>query len=800
MTTCPVCEKDDSVRCKDAPAFYRDGRLLARCFHGNSHPNGGPVNFFVDNGEIASKVELTHAQSIYQLAQVGSARGYGSAFLAKRCGIYLVTEKETAASTSPVPTGKWMMGWASQNVPVTVAPLFSGAELVGLEVRAMVEKASLRPGETAPKADANRKTVGEAGIYVANPTAQPTAVIAFAGLWDAVAAAWDAFEDGDPDRYAFAAYNDGTNPELLKNTLETLFPGVPRLIVSDQDPSGQKTRKRFSKVGTLAILPGTGLAKDYREADPKKRWSALLDGIEKALDQGNPAQQQDTGVWKIAKRALDGAMAGKTQGMRDLEAWRFGQRCAGICKAVQGGRNYFSIRANLYGQMVTAEGQHDFAPILNHRTFQDLERKHPDLAACICAGATEHQLSPQWRPPTFLDDGRHWSEIPKADRTRYAREHGWEPWSGKDPGEFKTTDLEVLVDKMRAAYLFCKIPNAPDSEVGLRMAIWCLATALCALRAEELWTANLPTGFLPWVWFYGGPATGKGMAMKIIAAALTGDLRTYGSQRFGGDKDYDWLTESVLHLPICFRDELDSFMKGGNIEDLKTFLAGEALQLRKKFGTDMAISPRPVVIASNQMHINQEDEATQERITLVELQPNTLAPKRDRNNAFETFHAWLENGGRDHLYRLTLHLYKEFRAMPSSQSRNSRSAMLDAAVQFLANKLHIPADEVFRPSKDNKDEAILKGSPWFARLLEFTTHEIGTRSEGNVRALDVWGLRLDDPAQRRTYYRYLKAFGHAGTPEGVSVGAFFVTLSEPRLNASDRCFTFSRRGHQSNAV
>ncbi|WP_196301252.1 hypothetical protein, partial [Streptococcus pneumoniae] len=85
--------------------------------------------------------------------------------------------------------------------------------------------------------------------------------------------------------------------------------------------------------------------------------------------------------------------------------------------------------------------------------------------------------------------------------------------------------------------------------------------------------------------------------------------------------------------PVCFRDELDGFMKSGNIEDLKTFLAGEALQLRKKFGTDMSVAPRPVVIASNSLHISQDDEATQERITLVELQPNTMASKKDRNNA-----------------------------------------------------------------------------------------------------------------------------------------------------------------------
>ncbi|WP_243301278.1 hypothetical protein [Geothrix oryzisoli] len=656
----------------------------------------------------------------------------------------------------------------------------------------MAEKATLRPGESAPKSEATRKTVGEAGIYVTNPKAQPTAVIVLTGLWDAVAAAYDALGAGDPARYVFASCPDCMDPNILRDTLETLYPGVPRLIITDQDPSGQKARKKFAKVGTLAILPGTGLAKDYREADPKKRWAALLDGIERALENGNPAPRQETGVWKIARRVLEGTMAAKAAGKRDLEAWRQGQRCGGMCRATTGGRNYFSTRANLYGQMVTAEGQHAFGPILEHTLFHQLEQKYPDLADVIRGGPTEHPLSPQWHPPTFLEDGRHWSEIVKARRTAYAREHGWAEWPGKDPGQFKATDLEALVDRMRSAYLLTRIPNAPDSEAGLRMTIWCLALALCALRAEELWAAGVPTGFLPWIWFFGGPATGKGTALKVVAACLTGDLRTYGSQRFGGDEEYDWLTESVLHLPICVRDELDSFMKGRNIEDLKTFLAGEALQLRKKFGTDMAISPRPVVIASNTMHLNQEDEASQERVTLVELQPNSLAPSSTRNNAFESFHTWLEREGKDLLYRLTLHLYKEFRALPTTKSRNSRSAMLDAAVSFLSGKLHINPDEVFRPSVENKDEAILRSAPWFTRLVKYAQHEIGTQSSARPRVLDVWGLRLDDPNQKRTYYRYLDAFQKAAGSTGVPVGRFLVTISSTDAGAASRFFTFSQ--------
>ena len=795
MIACPVCERSDAMLCKDDPKFYRDGKLWARCLHRNTHPNGGSVDFYVETGEILGHIEQTPAESLYHIAQSGPAHGFGAAFLAEKCGIYVITKEDVSRSNAPVPTEKWMLNWDAQKVPVTITPLYKGAALVGLEVRAMAEKASPRHGEAAPKTDATRKTVGDAGVYITSTRLQPFTVVVFTGVWDAVSAAWDALQNGSDYRYAFASVPDGFNPIILRDTLETIFPGVPRLIVSDQDGSGQKARKRFARVGTLAILPGVGLAKDYRDADPKKRWSALLQGIERALDTGNPSQQrEDTGIWRIARRAILGTLAAKKQGHRDLEAWRFGQRCAGIVKANPGGRKFFSIRANLYGRLVTAEGQHDFEPILSHRAFADIERDYPDLAAVIRAGATEHSLSPQWRPPVFLEDGRHWSEIPADKRKAFARDHGWEPWTGRDPGKFLATDLEDAHDSMRRAYLYTRMPGAPDSEVGLRMLIWCLATALCALKSEELWIADLPTGFLPWVWFYGGPATGKGIAMKIVAACLTGELRTFGSQRFGGEESYDWLTESVLHLPICFRDELDCYIKNNNLEDLKTFLAGEALQLRKKFGTDMTVSPRPVVIASNEMRVNQDDEATIERIILVQLDPNPLASKQERNNAFETFHEWLEVDGKDLLYRLTLGLYKEFRSSPIGKSVHCRSAMMDSAVAFVARKMRVSAAEIFRPSVAGKDEAVLHGAAWYARLVEYLQHEIGVALLGSAKVTDVWGLSPNDPNQKRTLYRYMKHFQNTIDPKNKTllVGCFTVKLGSYGNNISEKYFIFER--------
>jgi putative DNA primase/helicase len=70
----------------------------------------------------------------------------------------------------------------------------------------------------------------------------------------------------------------------VTRTNQAHFPGVPVLIITDQDPAGKGARKRLKYAGTLGILPGTGLAKDYREAEPKARWESLLGEIERALD------------------------------------------------------------------------------------------------------------------------------------------------------------------------------------------------------------------------------------------------------------------------------------------------------------------------------------------------------------------------------------------------------------------------------------------------------------------------------------------------------------------------------------
>lgn len=793
---CPVCHTEDAVRTKDAPAFYRDGHLVARCFHGNSHPNGGPVDFILETGEVCGRVELTHAESLYLAARQGTTRGFGAPFLAK-CGIYAITAEDVAASSSLIPTEKWMRTWQAQEVPVIVAPLYKGAQLSGLEVRAMQEATSVRPGEAAPKTQEKRKTVGEGGIYVANPGVQPTAVLAFAGLFDAVTAAWDAFQEGSFERYAFVAYSDGTNANLLRDTLEALFPGVPRLIVSDQDPSGQKTRSKFAKAGTLAILPGAGLAKDYRDAEPKKRWAALMDGVERAMDNGNPTGEE-VGVWKVARRALDGALRAKGEGMRDLEAWRFGQRCAGICKAAQGGKKFFSIRGALYGRTPVAEGLHEFEPILGHSLFQHVQKASPNLAAIIQGGATESPMSPEWRAPAFLPDGRHWSEIPTEQRKALAVRHGWEPWTSKDIGKHLPDDFQNCWEAVLRAYTYTVIPGVPASEVGSRVFMLCLAAAMCAMRAEECWVAGLPMGFQPWLWFFGEGGTGKGTASEIIAAMVSGDTQTYGSQRFGGEsKDASWLTESVLHLPVAFRDELDQFLESGALEDLKTFIGGKAIEKRKAYGVSMTIAPRPVVFATNKIKINADDHPTKERIILCQLDKNPMVPDKARQNAFETFHEWMQAGGAMALHRVAIQAYKAFRNVPIGRSTFTRSASFDTAMAQVCARTGYQLANVMAPAQQNKEEAILHGATWYMAIKNHIQYDLGKGDILYARASEIWSTPGDESGKRRLR-RYLDQFHDACAKNdgALSILGFRVSLVEDGVASTLRQFKFEREvGH-----
>ena len=779
---CPICEKSDAIRCKDDPRFYRDGRLTAICFHG--HGNGFPVTFDAETGAAIQHKALEPFEALYRVLEAGGARGFGPAFLADHCGIYQVTKAALEAVAVPFPSMQDLQAAEDQGAVIMAAPLYDGAAMVGLELR-MLEVSQQKVTKWT-------KTLGATGIYISNPQLQPRAVVDFEGIWDAVSAAWDAFNHDALD-YAFTSIKAGTRADLVVRTHEAHFPGVPVLIITDQDGAGKGARRRLRKAGTLAILPGAGLAKDYRAADPKIRYEALLTGIEQALDHGATDPNAESGTDKIAHRALDGALRAKQSGARDLEAWRFGQRCAGICRAPTGGKRFFSIRASIHGRTPVAEGLYDFEAVQAHRSLFDIRRDHPNLASVIDAGPTENPMSPEWKPPIFVEDGRHWSEIPADQRKAYACSRGWEPWNGKDVGPFDEDDLRDALGQVVGAYGYTITPGVPSSDVGYRVFIFALATSLCALRAEELWQQEQPTGFLPWLWAYGEPATGKGTVAKIIAAMVSGQTRTYGSQRFGGEKEASWLTESVIHLPVAFKDELDQFMDRTALEDLKTFIAGEALQKRKAYGTDMTISPRPVVFATNELKVNSDDVATKERIILLQLDKNKVAPDHVRNNAFETFRAWFQEEGCEALHRVGIHFYKEFRKVSFQKSRWTRSAMFDSAIEIVCQQLGRDPTAVMDPSNASKEAAILHGSPWYRSLSDFVQHDlVPGQTPQQALAVDVWGLNPGNDSDMKKLRRYLGSFGDAAREAGghLQIGELYIKPSPFNAPAAKRIFIF----------
>ena len=281
MHTCPVCGKSDAIACKEESRFYLDGHLTAICFHG--HDTGNPILFYVETGTVVKKLSLSLHETFYKTLETSEARGFGPAFLASACGLYRVTRNSLACVPLPFPTEKDLIESDKLESVIMAAPLYDGIVMSGLELR-RVEINNTVPGKWY-------KVLGNQGVYIANPAIQPKVVVVFEGVWDAVAGAWDAFNH-DSQNYAFCAIKAGTQPALLKRTLHAHLPGIPVLIITDQDNAGKGARSRLKKLGTLAILPGAGLAKDYRAADPKLRWDILLDGIERALTAETPHDDQ----------------------------------------------------------------------------------------------------------------------------------------------------------------------------------------------------------------------------------------------------------------------------------------------------------------------------------------------------------------------------------------------------------------------------------------------------------------------------------------------------------------------------
>jgi len=749
---CPVCHQDDAVRCRDDPRFYLNGKLMGICFHG--HSGKGPVRFEVETGNLISQAPaIQDFERLYLEATEDNARGFPGPFLAEYCGIYCLSREAIHRANLPFPNERDFLQAQKVGGIITVAPLYSRGHMSGIQCRTVMQGAAVEPKKRF-------QTLGVAGCYIANTLIQPQVVVVMEGVWDAVAAALDAFNAGEPHRYAWVGISANHSAQDLKQTLDSFFPGVPVLVITDQDSAGIAARRRFSAVGTLAILNGVGLAKDYRYARPNLRWPALLEAMELAINGAPPGQE--TGLAKVARRALEGAKRAMGSGEGVHQAWRTGQRCGGCCMANYHNKKIFSLRTLVAGKPV-AEGQHEFSAVLGHSLMREIRQTYPDLAAIIEGGVTEVCWSPDWCPPQFLADGRHWTEIPESNRDLMAQENGWEPWQGCNPGPPEPTDLDVFVGMALGLFECSCTPVNPLVSPGHQVAVISLAMALSAFAAEESWRHKKSIGFLPGVWIYGGPGSGKGTVATIVAAATTGAMETYGNECFDGFP-WAWLTESVLHCPVAYRDEIEVPFSAPERGDLKAFLAGEALHLRKKYAAGMSIYPRPVLFTANRMTL-PNDPALLQRIIRWNLEPDLGLPVQKREDRFAEFYQWLKyDGGTNCIYRLGLALYRQFRtAKPSLSTRWTRSSIFDGAVAFIANRMGLNPDSIMIPLGTREIDPGLASTSWYQALqqtvVRFSAEVLHvelnlmealglTRSDSDLRKLRRWVEDIDNVARR----------------------------------------------------
>jgi P4 family phage/plasmid primase-like protien len=245
--------------------------------------------FFTDTCEVVKIIERPWWERVYLNGIEVSVRGFGAPFLAKNCGAVGIG-MQSFEGVPEIVGHRWLSNMVidagSNDQQVLAVPLYRGAKKVGIEVMAFL-RSSPRPGERAYRSGTQRGIAGDSGLYVLNSACNPRAVVVFTGAFDAITAAWDAFEAQNGE-LAFASASDGIRAEIVKETCHALFPGVPVLLCSDSDDSGKKARKKLEKVATPIQLSGcTG--KDYRAAEEGRRWKALLTEVEKAI-QAHEAQ------------------------------------------------------------------------------------------------------------------------------------------------------------------------------------------------------------------------------------------------------------------------------------------------------------------------------------------------------------------------------------------------------------------------------------------------------------------------------------------------------------------------------
>lgn len=303
MPTCPICASDDVI-CSGHPRYFVDGRATAMCPHGEAHARAGysarPVQFFAETAELlevvqANPCEVIHAAGIPMGVQE-EGREFSAPFLDEFCGVRGLTKSLACMlAVDPdlcavLPKPKMLDESEKEGWPILLTPLFGPSGLTGVEMRYFCPQPNFRPGDSPLRGPGRViKIIGHRGVYITDPYSSPRAVVLFEGPWDAIAGRYDAFH-GQNGEFVFAAISANTSAKLVRDTLKHYFPQIPVVGILDRDRPGVQAMARLRRHFPTAVLSGLNDEngkgpKDYREADPCRRWDALLMAVESGIEE-----------------------------------------------------------------------------------------------------------------------------------------------------------------------------------------------------------------------------------------------------------------------------------------------------------------------------------------------------------------------------------------------------------------------------------------------------------------------------------------------------------------------------------
>ncbi len=303
MPQCPVCNSEQVIY-SPQPRYQVEGRPTALCPHTEAHAREGmgphPVRFFADTGDLvrpASRLpwEVLYAAGI-PLDIQEEGRRFSGAFLDEYAGIRGLTKSVVNQLTAAkdlvglLPSLKVMDEGEREGWPVLMAPLFGEAGFVGIELRYFCRPPTFRPGDPPPKGPGRLiRTHGMRGLYLTDPFSSPRVIVVFEGIWDAVAARWDAFEQQNGE-FVFAGMTANSSAESIRAALRRYYPGVPVVVVPDRDRPGIQAMARLRRWFPGVVLSGLNGPegngpKDYREAPRDTRWPALLAAVEEGVSE-----------------------------------------------------------------------------------------------------------------------------------------------------------------------------------------------------------------------------------------------------------------------------------------------------------------------------------------------------------------------------------------------------------------------------------------------------------------------------------------------------------------------------------